>query len=1311
MLALLLRRAPVRPTRSTARRWRSFAGALTVGAACLALAMTARESLALAVTSFSPAGAPPGSAITVMGSGFASATAVYFNGFSAPFSVVDDGHINTNVPGSATTGPIRVTDGVNNAYSPTSFFVGNAPSLSYFTPTGGTVGASVTIYGGSFVGVSSVRFNGVAALFTTISTSQITATVPAGATSGPVTVTNPAGTASVGWFYFPPIVTSFAPAGGQSGTPVTIHGRNFAIAGSVSFFSGVGASCSVQNDSTISTYVPSSAVTGPIQVASLAGTGTSSTTFFVGPAPSVSDVFPAGGPPGTVVQISGANFASITTVTFNGAPAMFQVQSASLITATIPGAGSSGSLVVTNPSGSGVWASAFYVGGLPAIAGFTPAAAPAGGTVAISGSGLAAVTEVRFNGVSAASFVAGSDNSLSAIVPVGASTGKVSVVNPAGTATSAAVLAVLPRLLSSSPTSVSASTATGTVVTITGNNFSGAIEVLFNGVPAAFIENSDTQLTSWVPAGVTTGPLSVSTLAGTGTSPFSFEIVTFVPPPHQPFASWPTALAANLPVAVAAGAQDAPVMCSDSTGGVYVAWEDTRGGDFDIYLQRLTAYGEVAPGWPTNGLKICGAAGDQTQPQAVADLVGGVIVTWTDRRAGSADVYATRIQADGSRPQGWANDGNAICTAQYDQAYPALTTDGASGAIVAWQDLRSNYRWQIYVQHVTANGVVGSGWDNGGVCLSSYYYYVHAYAPTLVPDQAGGAFVAWWNDYGWASAERITSGGLLGPGWPASGFNFGGNNYYQPALVADGAGNAIMVFRNGGVYAVKLPPDGSGGVTWSHSVNNGSSDAYASPVAVSDGGGGVLVAWQSSSTAISAQHLTSLGTPASGWGMNGMNFGYAPYGVAAPRIAADGYGGAVVTWAQNISGDYDLYAQRLLAGGSIASGWTSTGMLVCSAPGAPALPAVTYAGSEAGVVVAWADPRSGNYDLYAQNIGLSGRPGNPEPHITSVKDVPADQGGHTRITWQRSLLDTLPSLEVGTYGVWRQMNATQAQAALRSGRACLAAASGEVIPGSLRRTRVNALDVYWEALGSISTRGQLTYSFVVGTLADSGSGGRANETYMVDAHAQFGPYFWSSEPDSGHSVDNLAPAVPLGLTATSLAGATHIHWHANVDRDLAHYEVYRGGLQEFTPSAATLLGTTTDTSFVDPQSNPAIYKLVARDIHENASGAATLLPTSMASADAGGALAFALAMAGANPVRDAARLRLALPSAARVEAGVYDAGGRRVKTLVSGALPAGATSLEWDLRDDAHTRVADGLYFLRCVAAGRTRTCRVVVMH
>ncbi|HET9838197.1 MAG TPA: IPT/TIG domain-containing protein [Candidatus Angelobacter sp.] len=153
-------------------------------------------------------------------------------------------------------------------------------SFSPFAPIFGPVGTGVTITGTNFTGATAVSFNGVAATFTEGPPGTITTTVPAGATTGPITVTTPGSGPLITTtrFTVTPGITSFAPPSGVSGTGVTITGTNFTGATAVSF-NGAAATFTVSNSGTITTTVPAAASTGPIKVTTLDGTATSAASF------------------------------------------------------------------------------------------------------------------------------------------------------------------------------------------------------------------------------------------------------------------------------------------------------------------------------------------------------------------------------------------------------------------------------------------------------------------------------------------------------------------------------------------------------------------------------------------------------------------------------------------------------------------------------------------------------------------------------------------------------------------------------------------------------------------------------------------------------------------------------------------------------------------------------------------------------------------------------------------------------------------------------------------------------------------------
>jgi uncharacterized repeat protein (TIGR03803 family) len=70
------------------------------------------------------------------------------------------------------------------------------PAFVSFKPSRGKVGLRVMLHGSHFVGTTAVTFNGVRATFRVLNTGNILATVPQGATTGPIGVTNPGGTAT-----------------------------------------------------------------------------------------------------------------------------------------------------------------------------------------------------------------------------------------------------------------------------------------------------------------------------------------------------------------------------------------------------------------------------------------------------------------------------------------------------------------------------------------------------------------------------------------------------------------------------------------------------------------------------------------------------------------------------------------------------------------------------------------------------------------------------------------------------------------------------------------------------------------------------------------------------------------------------------------------------------------------------------------------------------------------------------------------------------------------------------------------------------
>lgn len=146
-------------------------------------------------------------------------------------------------------------------------------------------------------------------------------------------------------------------------------------------------------------------------------------------------------------------------------------------------------------------------------------------------------------------------------------------------------------------------------------------------------------------------------------------------------------------------------IAGDGGGGAFVAWVDLRAGETDIFGHHVDATGSPAPGWPFDGLAVCAAAGNQTDAVVTGDGGGGAFFAWNDTRPGTAlsDVYALRLNGDGTPPNGWSPDGAPYCAASGNQSVYALQPDGAGGAIAAWSDQRGA-TLDIYALRIAGTG-------------------------------------------------------------------------------------------------------------------------------------------------------------------------------------------------------------------------------------------------------------------------------------------------------------------------------------------------------------------------------------------------------------------------------------------------------------------------------------------------------------------------------------------------------------------------------------------------------------------------------
>ena len=464
-----------------------------------------------------------------------------------------------------------------------------------------------------------------------------------------------------------------------------------------------------------------------------------------------------------------------------------------------------------------------------------------------------------------------------------------------------------------------------------------------------------------------------------------------------PVSAWPVD---GLRVTGAPRPQQAPRLASDGQGGVFVTWADYRGNaqlglGTEVYVQHVTAFGQIALGWPADGLLV--ATGPENQNGLIfADGLGGVLVLYVDTSVDFGDLYLQRITAAGAVAPGWPATGVPIGVGPGQQLAPELVSDGAGGAYASWQDGIQLDNSRARYTHVLGDGQLASDWPTNGRLFEPNAALV---VRPLLMATAGGGFLACWSvsDDRLATArvlaQRFTADGIADPQWPAGGITVCPSRPFHRVpdsrLVSDGAGgffvvlsdyrNSTVPFENQDLYLQHVLADGQIAAGW---------PADALPLATlffedetgilsEDGLGGVYVGWQDSRAGfpqVFGLHIGADGQRHAGWPAEGLRLSGRNTFQFGVSFVADGLGGAYLTWTELTGLGRRSYVKRVQADGTPALGWPVNGVPVASTGGDQDEAALLGTGS-GGAIVAWSDSRdneASSIDIYAQRFGNDG---------------------------------------------------------------------------------------------------------------------------------------------------------------------------------------------------------------------------------------------------------------------------------------------------------------------------------------------------
>lgn len=323
----------------------------------------------------------------------------------------------------------------------------------------------------------------------------------------------------------------------------------------------------------------------------------------------------------------------------------------------------------------------------------------------------------------------------------------------------------------------------------------------------------------------------------------------------------------------------------------------------------------------------------KASPAAINDGNGNMIIAWVDsRNSGTTgtDIYVQKINKDGTLP--WGAE-KVVCNATGSQSSVSLTSDGAGGAILVWEDARDAATANdIYAQRINNLGL--PLWTTNGVVITNSTGTQVSPIATIINSTEA---VVYWRDSRGTSQDPYCNKILISDGSKQWGVN--------DIQLSDAAGTQTNI---------SMLPDGNGGVflIWE--------DPTGTPTVTSD-------------RDVFGQRLNNVGQKQ--WATTstiGLPLISVVGAQQTPAICSDGSGGFVAIFADQRSGTNgggDIYAQRFNSSGLKV--WAND-VQVVSAGGFQSNPTIVKSGAD--FVCVWSDPRVATSDrgIYAQKLNSAG---------------------------------------------------------------------------------------------------------------------------------------------------------------------------------------------------------------------------------------------------------------------------------------------------------------------------------------------------
>jgi hypothetical protein len=379
--------------------------------------------------------------------------------------------------------------------------------------------------------------------------------------------------------------------------------------------------------------------------------------------------------------------------------------------------------------------------------------------------------------------------------------------------------------------------------------------------------------------------------------------------------------------------------------------------------------------WDSTGVPVCTAAGWQRSPRLVTDGAQGAILAWEDMRTGSDPaIFAARLRADGTLP--WRTDGVEVAAPKSGQRLAGIVSDGAGGAYIGWWN-RAGNDGDVFVQRIDGDG--NAVWSTGGIAVCTAEGRQEW--AEMSSDGNGGMMITWQdrrngndNDI---HAQRLAADGRAL--WAADGLAVstaaGDQNY--PQLATDQNGGAFITWMDrrteDDIYAQHVLADGTLGWTEDFPVCT-EPNRQVAPKVIPYGENSVAFFWQDYrlGPTTSALYLQIIDGQGERLYPEDYQVSQSENAQSGMTLTSDGQKGALAVWTDYRSGagEGDVYMRRIRADGAIVGDF---GNALCDYTNTQERASMISDGQGGGFAV-WQDKRNGfDYDLYMNRISAQGQ--------------------------------------------------------------------------------------------------------------------------------------------------------------------------------------------------------------------------------------------------------------------------------------------------------------------------------------------------